>query len=347
MPFSSDYHFHKFENKHQTYFSEKSIWWSNTLKKWMCTNPTLITQILNDSKFGVHSYQITALAQKLNTDFSYIAKLVECFPLGFEGETHKEMRKISAQKLAERMTGTLDTFRTEIRSRIKIYTQNSNAVELYGTLIEPSVKRSLLYMADLESLYEYSIISISQLFDQAISINKRLKIDAQIATLIKAIADNLDEEEKYFRLSAFAIGYDSILGSLTESLVRTLQQNTNKKINQIVWSEELPNTGVPVIERVAKCNIDINNATIKTGQKIRLYLEAAGYQNSENSVYNNLFFGSGIHKCVGLHLSNAMWKVFIQELAEINRHIEIDQLHYRTEDYVFNIFDEIKVRLYD
>lgn len=344
MPFSSDYHFHKRSNREQVYFAQESIWWSNTLKKWMCSNPELIIKILNDTQFAVHSYQIKALEQKLNTELGYLSKIIEFFPLGFEGEIHKEMRKSSAQKLAERMAGTLEVFRKEIQARIEGFDRDSQNIELYTALIEPSVKRTLLYMADLECLYEQPILSISQLFDQAISVKKRLEINAQIGKLIEIMPGDMDTEDKYSRLSTFAIGYDSILGSLTESLVRTLQQNLDKKTHDIVWSESLPNTGVPVIERVAACNVEIGSVLIKKGQKVRLYLEAAGYAESENSVYNSLFFGSGIHKCVGMHLSNAMWKVLIQELSKISCTIQIQHLHYREEDYVFNIFDEIKVR---
>lgn len=347
MPFSSDYHFHKRSNRDQIYFDRQNIWWSNTLKKWMCSNPELIIEILNNAKFAVHSYQIKALEQKLDTELSYLSKIIEYFPLGFEGEIHKEMRKSSAQKLAERMAGTLEVFRTELQNRIKGFSKDSQTTELYTALIEPSVKRTLLYMADLECLYEQPILSISQLFDQAISVKKRLEINAQIGKLIEIMPFDMDADDKYSRLSTYAIGYDSILGSLTESLVRTLQQNAEKKIHDIVWSENLPNTGVPVIERVATCNIEVGSVLIKKGQKVRLYLEAAGYTDSENSVYNSLFFGSGIHKCVGMHLSNAMWKVLTQELSKINCTIHIQHLHYRDEDYVFNIFDEIKVRLYD
>lgn len=347
MPYSSDYYLHKRPNRNQVYFNQQSIWWSNTLKKWMCSNPFIITEILNDARFAVHSYQIRALEEKLNTKLSYISKIIDYFPLGFEGETHKEMRKSSAQKLAERMGSTLEVFRAEIRSRISRFAQSSETLELYSALIEPSVKRTLLYMADLECINEYPILSISQLFDQAISVKKRREINTQIAKLIEAMPDEMDEDDKYSRLSTFAIGYDSILGSFTESLVRSLQQHPDKKIHKLVWSENLPNTGVPVIERVALCDVEIADVQINKGQKVRLYLEAAGYAQSENSVYNSLFFGSGIHKCIGMHLSNAMWKILTQELVEIERFIEIQQLRYRAEDYVFNIFDEIKVRLYD
>jgi len=347
MPYSSDYYFHKRINKDLVYFIQQNLWWSTTLKKWMCSNPEVITEILNDARFAVHSYQIKALEEKLNTKFSYISKIIDYFPLGFEGETHKEMRKSSAQKLAERMGSTLEVFRAEIRSRISSFAPSTETIELYSALIEPSVKRTLLHMADLECINEYPILSISQLFDQAISVKKRLEINTQIAKLIEAMPDEMDEDDKYSRLSTFAIGYDSILGSLTESLVRTLQQHTDKKVHELIWSENLPNTGVPVIERVALSDVEIAGVKMNKGQKVRLYLEAAGYAQSENSVYNSLFFGSGVHKCIGMHLSNAMWKVLTQELGEINRFIEIQQLRYRAEDYVFNIFDEIKVRLYD
>jgi hypothetical protein len=313
----------------------------------MCTNPNVIKDILTDDRFGVHSYQIKALEEKTQEKFNYITEIIQYFPLALEGETHKELRKKGALSLAERINSTLDVFTTEISEKVESIQHVSKQINFYSEIIEPCIKRALLHLADLDSLANYPIISISQLFDQAISIKKRIRINDQIAELLQLLPDSMSENEKYFNLSIFAVGYDSLLGSFTESLVRTLQQNENIKINQINWSNELSNTGVPVIERVAMQDTELNGAAIKKGQKIRLYLESAGFVNSENAVYTQLFFGNGIHKCIGLHLSNAMWKIFVCELVKLEKYFEIKYLHYRTEDYVFNIFDEIEVSFND
>ena len=343
----SDYNFHKSEHKKETYFGHKNIWWSSELKKWMCTNPNIIKGILTDERFCVHSYQIKALEEKTHAKFSHISEIIHYFPLALEGDTHKELRKKGALSLAERINSTLDLFTTEIGAKIDLIEHRNAEINFYSEIIEPCIKRALLHLADLDSLANESIISISQLFDQAISIKKRIRINDQIAELLHLLPDNMPADEKYFKLSIFAVGYDSLLGSFTESLVRTLLQNENKKINQISWTDELSNTGVPVIERIAVQDLELDGADIKKGQKIRLYLESAGFVSSENSVYTQLFFGNGIHKCIGLHLSNAMWKVFVHKLSKVERYFEIKHLHYRTEDYVFNIFDEIEVSFND
>lgn len=347
MQLLSDYHFHKSENKKAAYFANSNPWWSNELKKWMCTNPKLIKSVLADDRFTVHSYQVKPLEEKTHTNFTYISAIVDYFPLALEATAHKEMRKRDAQKLGERVGSTLNLLKSEVGANIQALKQTTQDINLYAELIEPNVRRALLHLADLDSLANHPIISISQLFDQAISIRKRIGINNQIAELLQLLPAELSDDDKYFRLSMFAVGYDSLLGSITESLVRTLLLNKNKRINEIKWSEELPNTGVPVIERVAKYDAELGNMVIKKGQRIRLYLESAGFAKTEDSLYSSLFFGNGIHKCIGQHLSKAVWQIFVQELVQIDRHFEIKSLHYRTEDYVFNIFDEIKVFFYD
>ena len=343
---TSEYTLHRSPGKHSLY-NNQEIWWSDALSKWMCTNMQHIEQILSDKNFRVHSYSVKALESRLDISLPHISELTQYFPLAIEGTKHKEIRKENALNLANKFKDTLVSFESSLSLNVAPALFAKENINLVKEIIDPSLRAALITLSGLENIEEGSIVSMSQMFDQLLNIKQRIKIDAQIARLLDSFESEIPLEEKYFRIAVFAIGYDSLLGSMTESIGRTLLNNSNLKLSDIPWSEDIPCSGAPVIERVAIADCIIGEKTIRSGQKIRLYLESAGFNGSENSSHSGLFFGHGIHKCIAVHLSNAIWKVFVKEVTKIDQHFSLKHLKYRKNDYVFNVFDDITVDIYD
>jgi hypothetical protein len=346
MEFNSDFLLHKLLERSKIYQSRRDLWWSADLKKWMCTNPALIIKIIEDARFGVHAYDFSKLEERFGLRFQHIKKIVSFLPLALD-DGHKTARKNMAQVILGRHQECLLCFEKSLVSKLNLIDSVNGPIDLVQEVIQPSLKSALMLLSGLQGLEDFDTEALSQIFDASISIHKRIEINDQIAMLLKQLPESLSVDEKYFRISVFAIGYDSMLGSISSSLAMTLLGDQAKAIHEINWEKEMPYTGIPDIERVAKEDCEFGAVSIKSGQAVRLYLESAGFASHEKSKYASLFYGHGIHKCVAMHLSNDIWKIFINEFAKISRQFLISEINVRSNDYVFNVFSNIKLRFYD
>ena len=347
MQSTSDYLLHKSLDRPKIYQSNDGIWWSTELKKWMCSNPELIKKIIDNPEFRVHNYEPKNLGEKLKLNFQHLIKIVSYFPIALEDEEHKAARKKYALKISSKYDESLICFKNALSSKLHKINSPHTAIDLVQNVIEPSLKSALMLLSGLDILKDCQLGSISQILDEKLSINRRIELNHQIAIILEGLPSNIDIDEKYFMIAVFALGYDSLLGSITSSVAMTLLENNSKRINEINWSKDIPYTGVPVIERVAKKDCQIGHTIIKSGEKVKLYIESAGFINGDKSMYSSLFFGHGIHKCVGMHFSNAIWKILINEFSKLNKLFTIKSINTRPNDYVFNVFSNITVDLYD
>src|SRR5690606_28849518 len=101
MEITSGYCLHRQTDKQRIYKKHDPLWWSQPLGRWMCVDPDLISQILNDKDFIVHHYGVAHIEKRFNIDLSHISNMVNHFPLASEGEKHKENRKKFAVALAQ------------------------------------------------------------------------------------------------------------------------------------------------------------------------------------------------------------------------------------------------------
>jgi hypothetical protein len=91
----------------------------------------------------------------------------------------------------------------------------------------------------------------------------------------------------------------------------------------------------------------IDGVNILSGQKVRLYLDAAGYQQSESPTYAQIYFGAGAHTCLGMPIGKKIWDVVKSRFEKVHKKLIINTMEYRTPDNVFNIYESIKVDIYD
>jgi len=346
IEFNTDYLLHKLSDRPKIYQSHRDLWWSADLKKWMCTNPGLIINIIEDARFGVHAYDFSKLEERFGLRFQHIKKIVSYLPLTLD-DGHKTARKNMAQVISGRHQECLRSFEETLTLKLNLIDSEDGPIDLVQAVIQPSLKTALMFLSGLQGQEDFETEALSQIFDASISMHRRVEINDQLAMLVKQLPESLSLDEKYFRISVFAIGYDSLLGSITSSLAMILLRHQSKALHQINWDKDIPYTGIPVIERLAKEDCELGGVKIKSGQAVRLYLESAGFASHEKSRYVSLFYGHGIHKCVAMHLSNDIWKIFINEFAKINRHFAISEMNVRSNDYVFNVYSNIKLRFYD
>jgi hypothetical protein len=347
MDKSSDYLLHKDKNKNILYKNNKSLWWSPELNRWMCTNPDIIRLILNDANYAVHDYKIDTILERFNFELQHVAKLVAYFPIAKNGEAHKAIRKRSAVEILKNSDAALEAFTTTLDSKMKLLFGNQSA-DIVKDILKPSLIASLLVLSGIHNLApSISFDSLSQILDETTSLNKRIKINKIIAEILNALPEDMSDDDKYFRISLLALGSDSLIGTITESVAYILSKNQDKLCSDIAWDSEIPSTGVPVIERMSINDNLMGGVNVLSGQRVRLYLDSAGYQQSELPSYAQIYFATGVHTCLGMPIGRKIWDIVKSRFEKVHKKLIISNMEYRTPDNVFNIYESIKVGIYD
>lgn len=342
----SDYSLHRLSDKSAIYKKDIKLWWSDGLARWMCTDTSLIKEILSNPIFEVPSYSVQKIVSKLPVDLEHNIKLIKYFPVAQDGESHKEIRKRHALQIAKNSEAALKAFEACFKLKLeKLVLEPNTTINLYDELIVPSFHVFLASLIDIDASLLSSSDSISQVLDETLPLTVRLRLNKKIGELVNSLPDNISEDEKYFKVSVIALGSDSLMGTMTESLVNVLKINNGKLLSEIKWPDEIPVTGVPVIERVITKECKLNDISLQANQRIRLYLDAAGYIHSETPSYSQLYFGSGNHLCLGMPIGRKIWKIIKDNFEKTNKKIFIQEATRREYDNVFNIYNTIKVTL--
>jgi len=343
----SDYLLHKNKDKNILYKNNKSLWWSPELNRWMCSNPDTIKLILNDANYAVHDYKIDAILQRFNLELQHVSRLVDYFPIAKNGEAHKAIRKRSAVEILKNSDAALATFTTVLDSKMQLLFAHQSA-DIVKDILKPSLTACLLVLSGINNLAPHiSFDSLSQILDETLSLNKRIQINKIIAEILNSFPENMNDDDKYFRVSLLALGTDSLIGTITESVAYILSKNQDKSCSHIAWNSEIPSTGVPVIERISIRDNTMDGVNILSGQRVRLYLDSAGYQQSEFPSYAQIYFATGVHTCLGMPIGRKIWDIVKSRFEKLEKKLIINTMEYRTPDNVFNIYESIKVDIYD
>ncbi len=346
MPEYSDYAIHRLSDKHRYYADERKLWWSKELGRWMCVDPMLIKSILADDDFRVMSYSVDKITERLGIDLDHVKQLLRYFPLAQEGEAHKSIRKRHAMAIAEKSDQALQDFRISFEQKLaELASGSERTVDLLDGLLKPALQQFFATLSGIEKTYLNGSDSISQILDETLGLSKRVAINEKIQSLLESLPPEMSLDEKYFRISIVALGTDSMLGTLSQSLVTVLKRYPAGSPAEMHWDEELPATGVPVIERWLSADKTIGATSMQAGQRIRLYLDAAGYDHAEAPAYSALYFGSGSHLCLGMPVGRKLWKLITALFQTFNKKLTMIEANYREHDNVFNLYDTIKVKI--
>ncbi len=342
---------HKHPNKYSFYIEHKGqIFWSNELKVWVCTDPKKISLILEDKNFIPPTFEVDSFEQIFNLNFKHTKKIISNIPLNMEGPEHIKIKKEFALQVSKNLNLCLNEFSLKLDHFIKENLYPLRIVDIIQEILLPALDAALLKLFDIEINDQYKKgLGFSQMLDKLISIKKRLEIENNLTEFIASITNNISLEEKYSKLSQFVLGYDSILSTLTSSIYYSLKENQDKKLSFIQWSEDIPSTGVPFTMRVAKEDSLVDNETILKGQAIRLYLESAAYTSSpfQHSTFSELFFGHGVHKCIGAQLSKKIWAILIEKFKAVDSRFIIKSASLRDNDYLFLQYENLEIALYE
>lgn len=327
--------------------SQPDIYWSDSFQRWLCFDKKLIDQILNDDSFRVHDFAIDQLTSRFNLDLKISSQILKLFPLAHEGGTHQELRKKFTIEINKNQKNALEVFKTEIKLAVqKIQKEYLNKEIDLIDLIHPAIKKSNAVIAGMPNLSNLNFSELSRVFDDKTSIKKRIEINEYLAEVIAEMPSEISHEDKLFHLALLAVGQSSLLGSISDSLLLKLRCSPKGKFTNLSLDDDLPASGISLIERVATKDILVSNIRILRDQKIQLFIESAGYQNESMPQYSATYFAAPTrHVCPGMKYSLEMWCIFNNEFFSMDANYELIDFNYRTGDNVFNFPTSIRVQI--
>ena len=330
------------------YFSNQpNIYWSDSFQRWLCFDKTLIDQILNDDTFRVHDFDIDRLTSRFNLDLKISSEILKLFPLAHEGDIHQELRKKFTIEINKNQKNALEVFRTEIQLVVqKIQNDYINKEIDLIDLIHIAIKKSNAVIAGIPNLSNINFSEIGRVLDDKTAIRKRIEINDYFLNVLDEMPSEMSHEAKIFHLALLAVGSSSLLGSISDSLLLKLRCSPKGKFTNLSLDDNLPASGVSLLERVATKDIAVSNVRILKDHKIQLYIESAGYQNNPMPQYSTTYFAAPTrHVCPGMKYSLEIWRIFSESISSLNVSYELIDFNYRTGDSVFNFPTSIRVKI--
>lgn len=324
---------HAHEKKISVYATSPGIWFSNEIKRWMIVDPSLIETVMRSRDFSVSSYQVGDLGKRFGVSFENLDKIADRLPLAYEGERHKILRATFAKLISAQTPASIDAFRSAFQSNLDRCIAKAEFC-LIEDLMRPSLRAALIALSRIELAADLAIEEIPQMFDDAISVRRRKAINDTIGQIFTA--STLDEEQTYLSTALIAVIANTLLGSLSRSLIAHLEHAHGTQLSDIDWQKDFSHTALSLIEKRALSDVEIASQHIKKGDRLRLFFDAAGYVgHGSDPRYADLYFAVGPHRCIGMSLSRQFWTLMVDTLKSASARFNVQNVTYRTGDYVF------------
>jgi cytochrome P450 len=324
------------------------IAWVPSLGCWCVFSAADIAFVLKSRAFVVTDFTDVhrKLEQRVGINLAAAVKVLGHVAIAHEGERHAGIRKDTARVLTADLAAVKQGTAAAARATVQKICRPGASVDLVQELVRPvcdAMFESLLGAGPAAG--PDGGVSASQLFDIYLGLNRRVKVNAEAAAMLDAFAaagDKLKSSPAH-AVGLRMLGYDSIVGSLGCSLLRVLREaDAAARLCDLRFPPQLPATGVPYIERFAAQDCQLDGAQIRTGDRVRLYLDDAAVA----SVEPRPFFGKGRHSCLGEELSTWLWQTLSAELGELPLSWTIEKAERRRPDWVFVYYSRIVVRLH-
>ena len=311
------------------------MFWSDELNCWMTCDPSTIIFILKSNDFEVINYkkETVRLAHGLGVDLFATANILGSIPLTQEGDSHAALRKQMAVELNQKSAVGLRELDCFAQAKISEKFDKSEKFDIASEIFAPFVAILISELSRTCAAHLNGDVSISQVFDKSLSVNRRKLLNNVIGQIYTSAVQDFAVDKASMRVAMMILGTDPLLGSIGESFILSISSNPKKSMNEINWSEKLPITGVPYVERIANKSAVVSHIHVLKDQRIRVYLDAF---KSNGSDYHDLYFGAGRHVCLGRAVSQQAWQILTSKFKTIGKNVSILQVRYRPSDYVFN-----------
>ena len=238
-----DFSLHKNPQRGHRYQSDGGIRWSDELKRWMISDPELMSQILRNPDFVVHEYRFDLALSRHGVDLPHLARMRDFLPLAVEGEQHAILRDRMIRDISLNTAAAIGSYETALAAALNETIVNSRdgraclAQRCLSALPSEGQHRH----RRLGAICQIAIDEIERLvdlplfFDDMISIKKRAQLEEIAAQVLQAMPADFDMDEKYLRLSMLTLAIDTLSASVMLSVKSILEREPGVALNQIRW----------------------------------------------------------------------------------------------------------------
>lgn len=317
-------------------------------KLWIVTDPAQCAHLLASGNLKpCYNESYEALERHLGTDFSDITFALAHIPLCQHGDPHLRSRRRVSEFLAERkasLSACLPRMVAEHFSQFAL----GGRIEVMREVIEPFVLEVISTIIDIDFRSAVECSYVSTIFDKSIGMSKRRRIAGEVSELRAFISSHLGpdatDEDVGIRLALVILGNDALKGTLGESLHRLLVENSGRRLSEIAYPDQPPQTGVPFIERGVDTPFEFAGQNFAAGDRVRIFLQAFASLDALKS--RRHFFGAGPHVCLGRPLSIEAWKEVSVFLAGLPFFADVISYAELTGNYTFLCPEHLELEVY-
>jgi cytochrome P450 len=307
-------------------------------RAWIVADPALCKDVLTSPAL----YPAPALEQYRNMpsafgeQLSSMAFAFENLPLGMYGERHAQERRRNSEFLATRRRAIHAWVADEMPRHLDRFAHGGR-LEVARDVIKPMVRGLIATMIDIDLPDHLALDDISKVFDKGISMQRRLRLEADMAALEAhlrgRIGPDADDADIGMRIGLVIMGKEATVGTLAESLVSLFRANEGQPLSQMAFPKLPHETAVPFVERIAASPVEIGGMSLAEGDRVRVVLQT--YAHSPAGEHHR-FFGSGAHACLGRPLSTELWTAMVAHLSKLGSRVHVLDYELAQDSFVFN-----------
>ena len=320
--------------------------WSEELQSWLVFDQELMFNIMRDTRFVVDDSinEIDFIARNLAMDLSATLAMFKQAPIALEGKEHAERRRNMALQITANVELALVRYSNYIDVTIPHIFSKPKSFDIMEVLFRPAVYELMSGLAGVCPAIVPGEPTLPEVFDRRIGPGRRIKIESGIAALVREAQEKTATGNPFQTAALALIGQNALLGTLSLSFAHEIDKNSGVKLRDINWKSSPSVSGLAFVERLATQDVIVAEQHIKSGQRIRLYLDVQG---ADDNYDRDGYFGAGRHICLGKALSLRAWQKLIEKFGDVDRYVKIDEPIYRRDDAMFTQPSKILVMCYD
>jgi cytochrome P450 len=296
------------------------------LDAWIVLDPDAVTRLLQDPRLVMPDANaaLAALEAHRGIRLPHLHWMVSVLPLLNNGEQHRRLR----QALAKHLSGHRkrpQAWQEAVASLTAAALAGPGRLDAFRDLLVPCVNAIFADVTGVATAFEP--LSLTRIFDRYTSLRQFLELEDKVAALRDSLkTSGVPAEAEGMLASLFILGRDSLLASLSESVIHLATDHRGRRLDDPASGPPQLFSGVPIAERVATAAFSFDNVAFAEGDRIRMYFQ--GFHALDREQERLGFFGSGAHTCIGRPLATAVWSFLAGEITKSPRTVAAVEWSY-------------------
>ena len=292
----------------------------------------LATEVLGSTDFSVVPYgdRYAALGARLKLNFDNILFALHHVPLCLDGPAHAEQRADMARLIGERRPAVTAALPGIVQTSFAVLSE-PGPQDLLGRLVLPCVDALICVLAGTDLEFDRDALT-SRIFSQSLGVARRKRLEREVADLVARMTATFPGDTPLrlgSRLSLAILGRDALIGTLALSLHDMLVKSTGRPLSETPLDMIPTHTGVPYIDRQARCPADVGGAAVAPGDVVRCMLQSL--EGADESARLR-FFGAGAHLCLGRAVTLDLFEQIARHLATVQTRVTVTEFALRDDD---------------